>query len=316
MKFYDIKPILSKNCLYNFIWGGRGNGKSYAIKSYLLERFKRSKKQFVLVLRDTLSRRSVCSQYFEDVCEGVTYTGGKFMLEDAVIGYAIPLTLQDKYKSTPYTQVESMVFEEFCCISECDYLEHETNLFMSLVSTVFRYRSGKVFFIGNNISKNNPYFEYFDIDIVRDQIRKGDIKTYKRRGEASVAVEWCTMPYEKKSEIPQLQRVRGNSIATTGDFTTPEDVITSYMITTHKGLLTARVKGSEVIFWDIYIKDDKAVFCNSDHFKNIAIVYITPLRDLTGSFLSYTTTKPIDTSGKTVYFLGDQSKYYYNSLSL
>ena len=72
------------------------------------------------------------------------------------------LSASTHYKSTQYPFVKNMIFEEF--VTDGLYLQNECNLLMQLVSTVFRNRKdGKVFLIGNTISRVCPYFYEWEL---------------------------------------------------------------------------------------------------------------------------------------------------------
>ena len=49
--FYDIAGLLSQRCIFNFVIGNRGGGKTFGSKKLVINRFKKSKHQFVWVRR-------------------------------------------------------------------------------------------------------------------------------------------------------------------------------------------------------------------------------------------------------------------------
>ena len=66
-KYYDLGPILSKNCNYNIIYGMRSNGKSYAVKKYCVEQALKDR-HFVYLRRwrEDIKTKEVAS-YFDDL---------------------------------------------------------------------------------------------------------------------------------------------------------------------------------------------------------------------------------------------------------
>ena len=66
MKFYDGKQLLDKNCIYNFIVGGRASGKSYWLAKHLLKDYLEHGHKFVRVVRN-LSFITGLENYFRVV---------------------------------------------------------------------------------------------------------------------------------------------------------------------------------------------------------------------------------------------------------
>ena len=48
-KYYKLKNILSKNAVYNIIFGERSNGKTFSVLEYGLEQYYNSGKQLAIV---------------------------------------------------------------------------------------------------------------------------------------------------------------------------------------------------------------------------------------------------------------------------
>lgn len=239
MRYYDLQPLLDKGCDYNFIISGRGPGKSTAVVNRLIDMFADHGAQFVRVSRyDWEVNRTVMNAWFNDVnrarCSekldgGVpTYRNGVWYLVDGddpdtsrPMGYLATLNNQDTYKSASYDRVETVVYEEFALLRERDYMVGEVEAFMSLLSTIVRRRQNvRVFFIGNTLSKHNPFFDYFGIDIDRMGIKPGEIRTFRCAGfgghGATLAVDFAQMAEDDYMELSPLMRVGGNVTATTG----------------------------------------------------------------------------------------------------
>lgn len=207
-EYYTLDRILSYKADYNFIVGQRANGKSYAVKDYILTDYFKNGNKFILLKRygTDLKRRNIES-YFNDVVLTdydkslidvfISYRAGLIYLskyEDGKlkylehIGYVISLANQEKHKSENYSDVKTIVFEEFIASS---YIPDELTLFVNLYSTVNRGRYGvKVFFIGNTISKANPYTAGFDIFNDIAKMCKGEIQTFKG-ANYTIAYEFC-----------------------------------------------------------------------------------------------------------------------------
>lgn len=254
MRWYSLDPILEKDCDYNFVFSGRGPGKSTAIVNHLIDCWLNERSewdkpaQFVRIVRyDWAISRVMMRGWFNEVNQQkladagwwIDFKGGEFrarrLHEDGsrdeddpyeTMGYVLPLNAQDDYKSgVDYSNVSNVVFEEFVQLRERDYVDHEVDLFMSALSTIVRNRHGvKCWFIGNTLTKVNPYFEMFGIDLNNIEMQPGDIRTYQVQGYdgkgATIALEYAQMAQGSVDEIAPLMRVDGNVTATSGVFAT------------------------------------------------------------------------------------------------
>ncbi|WP_409361019.1 phage DNA encapsidation protein [Bartonella heixiaziensis] len=82
---------------------------------------------------------------------------------DIICGYLVPLSLAKQYKSCYFSDVKTIIFEEYIC-EQGKYLKNEPEKLISLCETVFRHRDeGRVICLGNSISHSNPYFDFFDL---------------------------------------------------------------------------------------------------------------------------------------------------------
>lgn len=50
MQYYDITPLLEEKSQYNILFGGRGSGKSYAVKKYVYDYCIKNNKQFIMIV--------------------------------------------------------------------------------------------------------------------------------------------------------------------------------------------------------------------------------------------------------------------------
>lgn len=257
-KYYNYKKgILTHDFDYNFIVGGRSNGKTTGYqKEIALPNYLNNKEQFVKIVRtndDTtalLNEEWIDKEVKKDLDKnGLTYVyyrktyyiGNKkdydvlglkkFIQEKAdVWGYVIPLSQQARYKSSDRSRVSTIVFDEFAIKEEYLYLPDEVELLMSLISTIIRMRDNvKVFFIGNALSIKNPYFDYFGIDATK--LKSGNIYQFTQCGDeykeyAKVGLDFVEMSYTKEDDIPKLLRVTGNTQATKLDkYVLPTNII-------------------------------------------------------------------------------------------
>ena len=257
-KYYSYKNgILQHDFDYNFIVGGRSNGKTTGYQlEVALQNYLNDKEQFVKIVRTNDDTVPLLNEDWIDVnvknklkSKGLTYVyyrktfyiGSikdyedyglkKFAQEKAdVWGYVIPLSQQARYKSSDRSKVSTIVFDEFAIAEEYMYLPNEVEQLMSLISTIIRSRDNvKVFFIGNALSLKNPYFDYFGIDA--SKLKSGNIYSFAQCGDefkeyAKVGLDFVEMIYSDESDIPKLLRVSGNAQATTLDrYVLPNNII-------------------------------------------------------------------------------------------
>lgn len=244
MKYYSLDKIKATGANFCFIYGGRASGKSYAMAEELLDHYLETGAQFVRVLRSSLYRPG-CDTYFTEVLNNnpdkyngakVVYDSNRYYYNGEIMGYTIALTLEQERKSNQFPDVDTMVFEEFTAIDSEGYLENELEHFKSLLSTVFRHRSGRVFFIGNSITLSNPYFDAFNIDATK--LQPGDFVAYTPEIQlngstelgASIALEYVPIGYETASEVPVMMRIPDNEIAVTGAILESDRVHKDYQI--------------------------------------------------------------------------------------
>ena len=94
--YWDINRCLSYNCLFNFIVGARGVGKTYGAKRFVIKKFLQNQEQFVYVRRykDELKKMK---RFFDDIEREFPTTEFKvsppnFIITDEVIVTYMPLS--------------------------------------------------------------------------------------------------------------------------------------------------------------------------------------------------------------------------------
>lgn len=178
--YWNVRKTLSYNCLFNFVIGMRGVGKTFGSLDYALERFKRNQKQgkkwqFLYVRRmktelDKLTTmrngrlfNAVQKKYKDDVLKAesnILYCNGE------VCGYAQSLSTASILKSDSFPDVKLIIFDEFIIDNSgtYHYLKDEVTKFFDLYETVARGRDVTVLFLSNAVTITNPYFDYFHLD--------------------------------------------------------------------------------------------------------------------------------------------------------
>lgn len=184
--WYDVGQTLTYNCLFNFIIGSRGCGKSYALKKRAIKVFLEKGKQFVYLRRYQEELDATAETYFDDVLLNgefpevtVEFRGGAYYINDELAGYAMALTKAKTYKSIAFPLVDLIIYEEFLIEENgySRYLKNEVEAFLGFYMSIDRYRGTVVFFLANSTSMINPYTLYFDLRLPygSDIVRKGDL---------------------------------------------------------------------------------------------------------------------------------------------
>lgn len=202
--FYNLDNILSYNAEYMWLLGTRSNGKSYAVKEYVLKDAYLYGNEFAYIRRFKVEMTTASIEgYFDDLVLnkfGVEVikeiTNGEYsnitawrgalyfsnlgddmkFIRGKKIGNYFCLSRNSQYKSIAYPRTVNAIFEE--AITDEGYLPNEVKLFMNLISTIFRRRQGKIFLIGNTINQSCPYFDEWGMTNV-PFMKEGQIDMYK-----------------------------------------------------------------------------------------------------------------------------------------
>ena len=179
IKFYRLHDILSRNGVYNFILGPRGDGKTFAAKELVIKNGLESDggKQFIYVRRYREELRAARDAFFSDIAykfpgvrlrvRGSVAEANKGKDKDGwfVIGHFVALSSSQQKKSVSYPNVTIIIFDEFVLSrGAVHYLPNETGIFNDFYSTVDRNQDRtRVLFIANSVSVMNPYFLAFGV---------------------------------------------------------------------------------------------------------------------------------------------------------
>ena len=192
MEFYSYNKIDEFNADFKIIFGSRGTGKSYGIKKKVIDAFFNSaeKEQFVIVRRfEADTKQKIANTYFADMADylaenyhsKIKYYQGQFWIKDLdepdsgvkgarLAGFMMALNLTERYKSTAYPDVTTIVFEEFMSMNN-RYLSDEISLFNNFISTIVRKRKNvSVYMLANAISRYNPYTTELGMDLSKIEV--------------------------------------------------------------------------------------------------------------------------------------------------
>lgn len=224
--WWNPKPILSYNALFNFIVGAMGCGKTHGLKTWFIKQFLQDGGQFIYIRRTDKELEKSAKKFTNDlgfefpdhmfrkmgdelhVVEINHETGEpKEGCKWRVCGYFAYLTGARIQKSTSYHFVKNILFDEFIIPkgSVRGYMEDEVEAFLEMYESIARMRDVRCFFCANALTMINPYFLYFNIT------QKPTSKNGIMRVKKDLVFELCrTEAYrEAKKETRFGQLVKG-----------------------------------------------------------------------------------------------------------
>lgn len=189
---YDGARLLSYDCVWNFIIGARGLGKTFYAKRLGLRQFIRNGWEFVYLRRTDVEQHTK-GTFFSDIASmfpdwefRVNGTRGEahhkaWKKDDwRVCCHFIALSQAGHLKSVAYPNVHLIVYDEVFP-NNGRYLPEETKAFTEFQNTVDRWEDRvRVLFLSNAVSRANPYFAHYRIDLSAQEGRGQRFRTYAR----------------------------------------------------------------------------------------------------------------------------------------
>ena len=159
---------MRKNRWYNFYTINSNNPFTICIRIFYYG------KRFVYVVRyknQSKIKKNVVLEFNAEIkVVGDGYGGFIWKWYGNVIGYVIPLSVQQTYRSNNFMfeNVYYILYDEgiLKVSNTTRYLEDEVTQLLELASTVFRLKDNcHIFILGNNLDFFNPYSEYFEVKL-------------------------------------------------------------------------------------------------------------------------------------------------------
>lgn len=166
--YWTPQKASTYDCLFNFIVGARGVGKTYGCKNMVIKQCIKNGSQFIYVRRYKEELKKI-KTFFSDIAPAYPdhdfkVQGRDFLIDGTPAGYALSLSTAKINKSNSYPYVTNIIFDEFILDKGVyHYLNDEVVQFLELYETVARTRDVRVWFISNALTISNPYFIYFDV---------------------------------------------------------------------------------------------------------------------------------------------------------
>lgn len=219
--YVQSKVIKSVKCDVLLLLGERACGKSFAVKETIIKDAYNNDIQFALIRRYTEDVKDyLINEYFDDCIlnkDGTQYikewTKGEYttvtayqksiyfanydeekgrLIKGKKIGRMFGLSGAEHYKSLAFPNMKNLVYEEF--ITNGYYLPNEPKKLLNLVSTILRHDTGKLYCVGNKVSRVCPYFgEWGLVNIPKQEIDTIDIYklTDEDGQETKIGVYMC-----------------------------------------------------------------------------------------------------------------------------
>lgn len=159
-------------------------GKTFGITKFVTNQFLKKDEQFAYIRRYKSELKKSVPTFFDSIIDNnifpdnnLSVSNNKFYCDKKCMGYAMQLSTAQDLKSSNFNKVKTIIFDEFG-IEQGQrkfYLQNEVFAFLGLVETIARMRDIRVFFLANSVSRTNPYFLYFNLDVPYNN----DIKLYK-----------------------------------------------------------------------------------------------------------------------------------------
>lgn len=171
--YWDVLSVVARKCFMNVCMGGRGIGKTEQCNGYNIEEFKNFGNQFIYLRRyktELSGAGDLLNKWLDDVKYiGDKNGGGSYHWYGNVLGYAVPLSVAQNYKSGfDFSRVTTIIYDEAIIFQSGTqrYLANEVTALLEFASTVFRHRKNvKIIVLGNNLQFFNPFCEFFKVKV-------------------------------------------------------------------------------------------------------------------------------------------------------
>lgn len=177
--FYNYRRILSFNSLINVIVGGRGIGKTFSAKKWLIAKaLSQENQQFLFIKRYKEDAHTSAQGFFDKIKAQFTKVS-EFRARAGVfearyeetspwitIGFYTSLSsFNSKKGNDMYANVSTLFFDEFLIEKGAThYLPDEPMKLYNLADSIFRDKKWRIIMAANSISIINPYFDFWQIN--------------------------------------------------------------------------------------------------------------------------------------------------------
>lgn len=196
--YLNIRGILSYNCTFNFIVGGRATGKTYGALSTVLEDnikfmlMRRTQAQADLINKPDFSPfKPVCDdKHIEITTASVSKYNAKFMLDDNTIGYTCALSTIANMRGFDASDVRLLIYDEFIPERHERPIKSEGAAFLNAYETMNRNRELKgkrpltVLCLANAFDIANPIFLELGLVGIAEKMKQNGRELYIDRDKS------------------------------------------------------------------------------------------------------------------------------------
>lgn len=223
--YYSSNKLFSHQSPFNFVMGERGNGKSYNAKKRMIKNFINKGEQSIYIRRRKTDIDEVKEFFFDDIKEEFpdyefSIKGSAGLINGEVAIHFIALSTSLKKKSSPFPKVTLLVFDEYIepSFKFPNYLKNDMFYLLELISTVVRKRDNwKLILIGNSISYVNPFFSYYNIEIMDNEKQFHRFMKDEETGNYLITVELTETP-EYQAEFSKTNLAKLTKGTVYGDY--------------------------------------------------------------------------------------------------
>ena len=259
-----------------FIVSGRGQGKTYGAIKMCVNDFIKNGNEFIYLRRYKTEISSAGKHIFDAVNlnnefkdHNLFTSNGKFFVqskkeggEKQLCGYAIALSTANILKSTNFSKVRTIIFDEFLLgPGVFHYLPNEVEAFLDFYETVARLRDVRVFFLGNAITQSNPYFNYFRLSLPYNS----EFKTFK---DGLIVVHYVNnesfVNFKKKTKFGKLiEGTHYSDYAVDNDWLTDDNAFVEKKVGYCRNISVVKLHGKMYGIWRS--TDNKRYYISEDY---------------------------------------------------
>lgn len=203
MKYLNIKKALPYSRTFNIFIGGRGIGKTFSTKKYIIEQFKKNNAPSVWIKETSEQIKKLLNNngalFYEKIkdIEPKLFENAKITRKANVLFwnkkpfiYFLALSEFADIKGNDFPEVKTIIFDEFIKEKNQIVRVDRAYAFISILESVTRLNNNyKVFLLSNSITKSDEILDLFNIDF-----NFNEYKTYQNKSTDAILF------YEKNSE--------------------------------------------------------------------------------------------------------------------
>lgn len=173
-KWFSPATVLSYNKAWSFVIGPRSGGKTFNTILFLIDRFRKSGEQWILIrrtqveidnIKDNLFAAIQAKGFYSD--DQLTIEGNTMLLNGMVMGKLVALNNAHSFKMANFPYVSWILFDEFIPEEGTYKMKNEVAKMLGFWVTVKREREVRCIFLANSLSLNNEFFQFFNVKIPR-----------------------------------------------------------------------------------------------------------------------------------------------------